>query len=109
MIRLKTHKRGDTFAFVSIFKNENDIPRVGITSQLKCQIRNDKDEFISEMSISETTTQGEYLFTVSAEQTQDWPLETLFLDIQFTDNDIVTSSETMFFRVAKDITYLEEV
>lgn len=104
MITLKQHKRGDTFSFITTFNDSQGQPMIGIVSKLKCQVRDSKNILVCEMTIQETVTAGEYLFSVPASITKDWPLEILYLDIEYKDNDIVTSSETMSFRVIRDIT-----
>ena len=104
MITLKQHKRGDTFSFITTFNDSQGQPMVDILSRLKCQIRNSKNMLIYEISIQETATAGEYLFSAPASVTRNWPLENLYLDIEYKDGDIVTSSETMSFQVIRDIT-----
>lgn len=103
MAILPTTKTGDTFAFIATIKDEAGVPIVGKAHLLKSQVRNYKDELIAELIISETETPGNYLF--KALDTADWPLnEELRTDIQYTDNEIVTSSETIMIPMAKDVT-----
>ena len=77
---------------------------VDILSKLKCQIRDSRNILIYEIPIQETAIAGEYLFSVPASVTKNWPLENLYLDIEYKDGDVVTSSETMSFKVIRDIT-----
>lgn len=105
MTKLGKVKRGDTFAYIAIIKDEvTDVIQPGIADKLRCQIRNSKDELLADAHIRETEIPGHYLVSVSALITSLWPIETLFLDIQYSESDVVESTETVTFRVVKDIT-----
>lgn len=53
MIKLKTHKRGDTFAFICSFKDSQEAAMPGIASKLKCQIREQSRKLVYEVPIDE--------------------------------------------------------
>jgi hypothetical protein len=105
MKRLGVFKRGDTFSFLATIKDGSGNLIEDSVAKLASQIRNAADEVIATLIITETATSGTYLFTVAAENTTDWPTpSTLSLDIQYTADGVVTSSETLVFDVVKRIT-----
>ena len=95
-------KKGDTFAFTAAFE-ENSEPVTGIAAKLKAQVRDPYDKLITEIAIAETETLGTYLFTTE-DTTEDWPVGQIYCDIQLTDGEIVTSSETFSINLVKDVT-----
>lgn len=102
MCNIGTIKRGDTFSFtVEIKDNVTGTPLLGAADRLRCQGRDVIcSKLMVEMVISETSS-GVYLFV--ANSTQEWPKKILF-DIQYTDGDVISSSETFFLNVEEDIT-----
>ena len=75
----------------------------GITNMIKSQIRDQHERLISSLVISNTEIPGEYLF--SATDTSDWPTDqSLYLDIQYSENGVTISSETIRLAVSKDVT-----
>ncbi len=96
-----TIKKGNTFAFTAVFDDNG--PVTGIANKLKAQVRDPFDKLLAELQISETGTQGTYLFRAE-QNTEDWPIGQLLCDIQYSENDVVTSSETFYFNVVKDVT-----
>lgn len=99
-----TIKRGDTLSFILRRIDEEGEPQIGIASKLKSQIRNRKDVLITEFIITETTDLGDYLFVVPANITSSLDVGTYYFDVEYTDNDIVSSSKTEEIQVVKDIT-----
>ncbi|WP_089610097.1 hypothetical protein [Dehalobacterium formicoaceticum] len=98
-------KRGDTFSFTAELKdNVTGDVLTGIADKLRCQCRtNGTHKLIDEMVIAEITP-GTYLF--SAGQTDDWGAGfRLLLDIEYTYDNVVSSSETFFVDVEADITH----
>lgn len=103
MQTLPSFKRGDTFAFTASIKDSSGTPIIGAISKLKCQIRNNLDVLMGETTITEPTS-GNYMFKIA--NTEFWPTGiTLYLDIQYTDNDVITSSETISVQIEKDVTH----
>jgi hypothetical protein len=98
-----TLKRGDTFQYTVPFKDADGDPITGASGKLKSQIRDPAGNLITEVDISETSTAGTYLFKVA--DTQDWPVDVLETDFEYTDNDVTTSSRTLFISVEKDVTH----
>lgn len=104
MLHLGNIKRGDTFAFYANLTDSTGTPVDIEASKIKCQVRDRRDVLIAELSVTATETEGKYLLTTQHD-TEDWPVETLYMDIQITDGDAVNSSETINFIVEKDITH----
>ena len=102
MITLDTFKRGDTFAFISKMTDLAGLPVTGVAANLKAEVRTNAGVKLSDCVITETDTLGSYLFKVS--DTTKWPVTTIFTDIQYTGNGVVTSSNTIAIPVEKDIT-----
>ena len=95
-------KRGDTFSFSASFEQDGD-PVTGLESKLRCQIRDEKDNLIDDLTISTTGTPGTYIFR--ADSTETWPAPSnLRLDIELHDGDIISSTETIIIPVRKDVT-----
>lgn len=104
MQTLSPFKRGDTFSFIAAIASTSGTPLTGAASNLLCQIRNKVDKLYSDLTITETSTPGSYLFITN--DTLDWTCGTdLYLDIQYTVGGIVTSSETIIIPVEKDVTH----
>jgi len=96
-------KRGDTFAFIALMKDAFGDPLVGRESSLKAEVRTYSDALVDSLIITETDEGGRYLFR--AGDTSDWPLNTqLMMDIQYTDTDLVVSSETISIPMERGIT-----
>lgn len=95
-------KRGDTLSFIVTMKDENDIAMTGLT--LQSQIRRTSGQLVDTFIITETATTGDYSFVVPASRTKLFPIAGLVFDIEWTQGDIVQSSETYTITVLKDIT-----
>lgn len=96
-------KRGDTFAY-SFELTDNGTPLTGIAGQLKSQVRTNGGDLLSELAIAETATPGTYVATAAS--TAEWPVKTVYFDIQRTDsNGVVTSTDTVGIDVIKDVTF----
>lgn len=103
MKQLGEFKRGDTFSFYANIKDLDGKPITGASEKLKCQVRDSLDNLKSELLITEELdTLGKYLFR--ATDTSNWPITTLNMDIQFNDEGIISSSETISVTVIKDVT-----
>ena len=97
-------KRGDTLSFIVIRKDELGNPLTGDAVNLKAQIRDGDDILYGEFVITELPTAGEYLFTVDAQITKDFTIGRLYFDIEYKDNNVVYSTETMIINVVMDVT-----
>lgn len=96
-------KQGDTFAFIANIKGSDGTPLIGAAANLKSQIRDSLDNLKADLSIVEQSdTPGNYLFT--AADTSQWDIGQYVLDIQLNNAGIITSSETMYVTITKDVT-----
>lgn len=95
MIQLPNVKRGDTFLYKIIWEG-------ALLAELKSQIRDSNDQLIADVVITQGVQVDEFVLSVA--DTNDWTLDVLYTDIQRTVSGNITSSETMEFRVEKDVT-----
>jgi len=105
MKKIGTIKLGDTFSFsAEITDKATGNALTGAASKLRCQGRNYLNgDLIAELTITETATPGTYLF--SAGTTETWNTVQVLFDIQYTDGDLISSSETFLVQVEGDITH----
>ena len=104
-------KRGDTFSFSVNFTDLNNEPIVGVVDRLKSQVRDSEENLLSDLEITEEFTVvdeqlvgGTYIF--KATNTNSWPIETVYFDFQYTDEDgNVDSTPTYSIKVERDVTY----
>lgn len=88
-------KQGDTFRYQAVWNG-------AVASELKSQIRNNSGVLIAEVLVEETQTP--FTFQLTVHDTTNWPIGSLLTDIQRTSGGIIQSSETMSFKVEKDVT-----
>ena len=101
MTSIGTIKAGDTFGLLATINNEENNLVIGESANLKSQVRTSDDELIAELTVRETDD-GTYLFEF--EDTSLWPITILYLDIQYSKDGVVTSSNTLSVKVLKDVT-----
>lgn len=101
-MRLENFKRGDTFFFSADIDDGYGNPLSLDIGSIRSQIRNSRDELISELDVSVGDVAGRYIFKDS--NTQGWSLGELYMDIEVTQDEIVTSSPTIVIPVVRDIT-----
>lgn len=100
-----THKRGDTFELTCSLENQgNDVDITGWT--VAAQLRKTDDTLVQNMTITVTNAAaGEFTISAPDTETDDWPIENLEIDVQFTESSgNISSSETFTIAVIKDIT-----
>ena len=98
-------KRGDTFFFYMDMKLADGVtPLILPVENFKCQIRRVNDELVDTLLVETTDTDGRYLFTALAEDTLNYPLQDLQMDVKIDDGGIVTSTQTITVAVDKDVT-----
>lgn len=95
MANLPAIKQGDTFSYSATWEG-------AALEELKSQIRNSLGKLISDVLIESTETPGTFLLSVT--DTNNWPVGTLFTDIQRTADGVCVSTDTMTFTVIKDVT-----
>jgi hypothetical protein len=96
-------KRGDTFSFTAELKdNATGAALTDAANNLKCQGRHYlSNELIVELEITENAP-GTYFF--AAGSTDEWKAMKILFDVEYTDGEIVSSSETFSVEVEADIT-----
>jgi hypothetical protein len=101
-------KRGNTFQLGCLKLNSAGEPEDLTSITIAAQIRNGSDDLIADLVVSkadQTTNPGEFALTADAGDTVDWELGRYYLDAQLTAGTEVVSSETLNFKVVKDITH----
>ena len=100
-----THKRGDTYQISIALTAEDGETPIDITEwTVKSQVRKRKTLVTELVFAAVDLANGS--FTLTAEDTTEWPTGTLSSDIEYTDGDgIIRSSETYEIDVEGDITY----
>lgn len=99
-------KQGDTLAFYIDLAADGN-PIVGAESKLRCQVRDKKMHALyGELAITEdANVDGRYLVQTAIKgETQNWAVGDATLDIQYTDGDIVKSTETLVLTIERDVT-----
>ena len=100
-------KQGDTFGCLVVLNDASGDPLTNKAADLKSQVRDFRGTLIEELAIRETDVAGTYLLECS--DTELWPVSTLYIDIQYTDEDVITSTETLSISVVKDVTKDEPI
>jgi len=101
--KLMVIKRGDTFSFTATMTDSTGVPIENQVENFKSEIRDVNNVLITELLVEETAILGTYSFTATT--TEDWiPLTDVYMDIQYTLDGNVNSSETMSISVLQDIT-----
>src|SRR5574344_1489707 len=97
-------KRGDTLEFLINVTDSNTGEPIDIDiTNIKSQMRTSYDKLIDTFRITRQADIGEYLFEAQND-TNKYPLEKLYIDVEFTQNDKIQSSETFELQVIADIT-----
>ena len=108
MKSLGSVKRGDTLAFTAALTDSaTNAALTGATASLKCECKYTySNDILAELTISETSTAGTYLFMASAATTQTWEAHsTVMFDIQYTDAaGTVSSTESFSILIEEDVT-----
>ena len=103
-------KQGDTFAQSFTFTDNNGEPVTGVSGNFKSQVRNKPNGTLyGELSIREDTdTPGTYIIqsgvTLGVQDTQTWKDGPAYFDIQYSVDDIVSSTYTVKFTIVGDLT-----
>lgn len=105
MTTLPSLKRGDTFSLSCTQANADNTPEdlTGIT--IRSQIRTIRGELVCDLTVTkldQTISPG--VFVLESNDTKSWPVGTCYLDVEYTTEGVVTSSETIELPVIRDIT-----
>lgn len=115
MQSIGSFKQGDTLSFYADVSALSGTEMTGVAAKLKCQIRTYNDKLMAEMVVTEwldpqdgeeghTTITGRYLFACPV-STQAWADGQYYTDIQYTDGDTVTSTDTFTLELERDVTH----
>lgn len=98
-----TVKAGDSFGFYADITDDEGEPAIIDISHLASQVRDEDGTLLSDLTIETTDTEGRYL--LSTNDTDHWPVGTVYMDIQHTEDDgTVISSQTVAITVEEGIT-----
>ena len=95
-------KRGDTFAFYANITIDGTTPLVTEVENIRSQIRTAVGALVADLTITTTANLGEYLFKSTT--TEDWAIGTHQMDIEINIDGFISSSDTIFVEVSKDVT-----
>ena len=103
MNTLSDFKRGDTFILVCVYKVDDEPASIdGLT--ISSQIRQANGSLVANMAVEPDIEEvGKFLLTPDTE-TDTWPLDTLFCDLQIHEGSFIRSTQTFKINVIKDIT-----
>lgn len=100
------HKRGDTFLYAAALLESKTGPVINIADwTITSMIRDLDGMLIADLTVTITdAAQGEY--TVSLDDTADWPVGWAQWDIQYEDDGgVIKSTETVRVKIVQDVTY----
>ena len=100
------HKRGDTFEVSGTLTNADTGTPISLaTCAVTSMVRGMTGGLVEILAVTITdAAAGEFTATANAAAVQDWPVGTLYCDIQFAFPDSTVSSETFEVRCLEDIT-----
>jgi hypothetical protein len=97
------HKRGDTFAPSAQYLNADGTPASLVGYAIKSQLRDSGGNLVQEFAFNITNAAlGEYAFLPV--DTSAWPVSTMQMDIQYTQNGMVISTETIELSIVRKVT-----
>lgn len=103
---LPPHKRGDTYSLSCVYK-ENGVPVSVEDFDIRSQIRDGRNQILTELVVEkgdQTSDVGLFYLTPTDPDTTLWPTGTYYIDIQFSKDGVINSSQTMIQKIIKDIT-----
>ena len=103
MNTLSEFKRGDTFLLACVYKVDGEpAPIDGLT--IASQIRQANGSLVATLAVEPDIVEtGKFLLTPDTE-TDTWPIDTLFCDLEISENGFIRSTQTFQVNVIKDIT-----
>lgn len=99
----RQHKRGDTFVLSAQYCHPDGKPASLAGYTIKSQLRDKGDNLVHEFVINVTDVAlGKYSF--DPVDTSTWPPATLIMDIQYTQNSMVVTTEEIEIEVVRKVT-----
>jgi hypothetical protein len=99
----RQHKRGDTFVLTAQYCNDNGTPASLVGYSIKSQLRDKGDNLVHEFVINVTDAAlGKFSF--DPVNTNQWPLGPLVMDIQYTFDNVVVSTDKIELDIVKKVT-----
>lgn len=96
-------KRGDTFSLTCTYK-VNGVATDVSSIDIKSEIRDLRGSLIQELIVEKMIQTGVFTLTSESVETSSWPVSVLKCDIQFSNDGIVRSTQTINISVDEDIT-----
>lgn len=97
-------KRGDSFLMACVYKVDSVAADV-TNYTIRSQVRDSSNELIEELVVTkadQSTDPGK--FVLSAGIIDEWPIDLLRCDIEFSEGDTVRSTQTFMIPVVEDVT-----
>ena len=97
-------KRGDSFLMACVYK-EDGVPYDVTNFTIRSQVRNSSDALVQELTVNkadQSTDPG--AFVLAAGVIDDWPIDLLRCDIEFSEGATVRSTQTFMIPVVEDVT-----
>lgn len=103
--QLSPIKRGDTFILACTYKQDG-VPTSVELFTIRAQVRDSSENLVQELNVAKPDQEvSPGVFVLSAGQINDWPLDLLRCDIQFSDEEgVVRSTQTFYIPVVEDVT-----
>lgn len=105
---LPDFKRGDSFLLGCIKKDADGVPEDLTNITIRSHVRDINDELAAEAIVTkadQTSFPGEFVVAVAPATTGEWEPGPRFMDIEFSVGEEVASSQTLRFKVVKDMTH----
>lgn len=99
-------KRGDTIYLVCTYTDNSDVPvditNISIESKVMSSVKKHQLDFIV-TKLDQTSPLQKGKFTITKSPTDDLPVGKYFWDIQYIEEGLVQSTETMLLTVVEDV------
>lgn len=98
------HKRGDTFDYEAALTEGKNGPPIDITGwNIRSEIRTGTQQLIAALTVEILdATDGKYALTSGS--TTGWPVGNAFMDIEYSENGKIKSTETISVQIIRDET-----
>lgn len=98
-------KQGDSFSLACLYK-QGDVPTSVELFSIRAQVRDSSDNLVQELIVTKADQVGNPgVFVLSAGIINNWPIDLLRCDIQFSEEQTVRSTQTFMIPVEEDVTH----